>query len=91
MDSQTIILISAAFLTATLSGFLGMGGGILPLTIMATYFPPAILIPLHGSVQLVSNGVRMVINWRHITWSILLFKILITLLAGRMVLRSLLG
>lgn len=72
MDSQSIILITAAFLTATLSGFLGMGGGILLLTIMAAYFPPAVLIPLHGAVQLVSNSVRLAINWRHVAWTILL-------------------
>ena len=71
MDTQHIILIVAAFLTATLSGFLGMGGGILLLTIMAAYFPPATLIPLHGAVQLVSNGVRMTMSWRHISWIIL--------------------
>ncbi len=71
MDSQFILLVIAAFLTATLSGFLGMGGGILLLTIMAAYFPPAVLIPLHGAVQLVSNGVRFAMNWRHGTWAIL--------------------
>jgi uncharacterized protein len=71
MGAQSTILIIAAFLTATLSGFLGMGGGILLLTVMAAYFPPTVLIPLHGAVQLVSNSVRVTINWRHITWSIL--------------------
>lgn len=72
MDSQTVILIIAAFLTATLSGFLGMGGGILLLTVMATYFPPAVLIPLHGAVQLVSNSVRLAMSWRDVSWTILL-------------------
>jgi len=72
MDSQTITLIIAAFLTATLSGFLGMGGGILLLTVMAAYFPPPVLIPLHGAVQLVSNSVRMAMSWRHIAWPVLL-------------------
>lgn len=72
MDLQTIILVAAAFLTATLSGFLGMGGGILLLTVMAAYFPPAVLIPFHGAVQLVSNSVRATLSWRDISWRILL-------------------
>ena len=72
MDSQSIVLIVAAFLTSTLSGFLGMGGGVLLLAVMALYFPAATLIPLHGAVQFVSNGTRILMNWRHIAWPVLI-------------------
>lgn len=71
MDLQTLTVIAAAFFTAALSAVLGMGGGILLLAVMGIYFPPAVLIPLHGAVQLASNFARAVINWRAIAWRIL--------------------
>lgn len=67
MDAQTAILIVVAFLTSALSGVVGMGGGMLLLSVMAACFPPAVLIPLHGAVQFVSNGVRMAIGWRDLS------------------------
>lgn len=56
------ILIATAFLTATLSGMIGMGGGILLLAVMFSvmHSPELVvfIIPLHGAVQLVSNSTR---------------------------------
>lgn len=53
------ILILAALATATLSGMLGMAGGILLLAIMFSVMKDHDdVIPLHGAVQLVSNGTR---------------------------------
>ena len=72
MDSTFVILVAVAFLTATLSGILGMGGGVLLLSVMAIYFSPAVLIPFHGTVQLASNVSRLAVGWRAITWPILL-------------------
>lgn len=92
MDSSSIILVTAAFLTATLSGVLGMGGGILLLTVMAAYFPPAVLIPFHGAVQLASNTVRATLAWRDIAWRILLPMVagsLVGALAGSRIVLSL--
>ena len=71
MDTTFTVLTITAFLTATLSGVLGMGGGILLLAVMAGYFPPAVTIPFHGAVQLVSNVARAAISWRDIAWHIL--------------------
>jgi uncharacterized membrane protein YfcA len=48
----------AAGLTAIISGILGMGGGILLLSLMTFFLAPAIIIPIHGIVQLVSNSAR---------------------------------
>lgn len=57
-----ILLVTVAFLTSTLSGMIGMGGGITLLAVMASFFPPAILIPLHGVVQFGSNISRVYFN-----------------------------
>jgi len=49
-----------AFATSVISGMTGMAGGMLLLAGMAPFFAPAVLIPLHGLVQLASNGSRIV-------------------------------
>jgi uncharacterized membrane protein YfcA len=47
-----------------------MGGGILLMGVMATMLPPAVVIPVHGLVQLASNGSRAVLSWNAINWKI---------------------
>ena len=44
-----------SFFTATFGVVAGLGGGVLLLAVMATIFPPATLIPLHGTVLLGTN------------------------------------
>ncbi len=53
------------FVTAVLSGVLGMAGGITLLAVLLLYLPPLVAIPLHGVIQLVSNGSRVVAQRRH--------------------------
>ncbi|MBI2027825.1 MAG: sulfite exporter TauE/SafE family protein [Deltaproteobacteria bacterium] len=65
MDSTFIILTLAALLTSILSGTIGMGGGILLLAVMAQYFPLAVLIPLHGIIQLFSNTSRVIYSYKY--------------------------
>ena len=70
--SDQVVLVLSAFLTSIISGFMGMAGGILLLTIMALYFPPATLIPLHGIVQFASNGSRAVLLRKFISLPLLI-------------------
>lgn len=63
-----IILTLAALITATISGIIGMGGGILLLAVMFGFMPHGEAIPLHGAVQLVSNGSRVVAFWKAVDW-----------------------
>jgi len=63
-------LVVAAYLTATLSGILGMAGGITLLGIMTALLPAAVVVPLHGVVQLVSNFTRTLVFVRHVNWRI---------------------
>ena len=56
---ETVILIVAAFITASISAVLGMGGGIILLGIMALIIPEGyVVIALHGIIQLISNLTR---------------------------------
>ena len=62
---ESIILIIAAFLTATLSAIIGMGGGITLLGIMAIIMSDGYLVvAYHGVIQLVSNVTRTTV-YRH--------------------------
>jgi uncharacterized membrane protein YfcA len=69
----------AAFATSILSALAGLGGGIILLAVIVQFFAPAVAIPIHGGIQLVSNGSRAAIlrsniNWSAVGWSaVLLF------------------
>ncbi len=66
MFPHAAVLIPAAFATSVVSGTIGMGGGIVLLAVMAQYFPPATLIPLHGVIQLASNSSRVLYGFKHV-------------------------
>ena len=55
-----------AFFTAAFGTFAGLGGGVLMLGVMATVFPPAAVIPLHGAVQFGTNLSRNFIMWKRV-------------------------
>jgi uncharacterized membrane protein YfcA len=68
--TELAILTVAAVATSTLSAIIGMAGGIVLLSIMLLFFEPAVVIPLHGFIQLVSNSSRAVVQRKHIDWRI---------------------
>lgn len=59
-----LILLSA--LTSGLSAAAGIGGGTLLIMAMAQAMPATALVPVHGMVQLGSNGGRALMTWRHL-------------------------
>ncbi len=67
------LLVGSSFLGSFLTAALGVGGGAFLITIMADTVPPLALIPLHGVVQLGSNGGRAVLTRRHIQYRVLGF------------------
>ena len=66
-----ILGLSAVF-TSIVSGIIGMGGGVLLLSIMSFFLPYQLLIPIHGIVQLVSNSSRSFYLKSHINWGFFL-------------------
>ncbi len=56
---MALILTVTSLVTATISGIIGMGGGILLLATLFCFLPVAEAIPLHAAVQLASNGTRL--------------------------------
>lgn len=63
-------LIALSALASTITAALSLGGGILMLSVLSLIFPPAIVLPVHGAIQLGSNGSRAVLQRAHIHWPI---------------------
>jgi len=61
-----VSLVVAALLTSMLSAVVGMAGGITLLGVMLLFLDPLVAIPLHGIVQLVSNGSRTWVQRVHV-------------------------
>jgi len=64
-----LLLFISAIISSTISGVIGMGGGVLLLSLMTFFFPYQVIIPLHGVAQLASNGMRSFYLKEHIIWS----------------------
>lgn len=72
----TIGLIALSALTSAITAALGLGGGALLIAVMSLLMPAAIVVPVHGAVQLGSNGGRAFlrrafIQWQFVGWFIL--------------------
>lgn len=76
------VLALVAFLTSALTATVGMGGGVILIAVMVVYWEPLLAIPLHGAVQLVSNGSRAIVQREHVRWSVLAPFALLLLPAG---------
>lgn len=65
-------LAGASFLTHFFGMVTGAAGGLLLLAILATVFPPVVVVPLHTLVQLASNVGRVAIMWKYVVRELLL-------------------
>ena len=64
-------LVPIVFATSCLSALVGMGGGVLLITLMPGLVPVGVIIPIHACTQLASNLSRAAFGWRHIDPTIL--------------------
>lgn len=62
-------LLLASFAGSFMTVAMGIGGGAFLLAIMASLMPPAALIPVHGVIQLGSNGLRAALFLNRAHWS----------------------
>lgn len=67
IDLVLLLIVSAAG-TSFVTAAMGIGGGVMLLAILASVLPAAALIPVHGLVQLGSNGNRAIMTRQHIDW-----------------------
>jgi uncharacterized membrane protein YfcA len=66
-----VLIIVTAFVTAFLSGILGMAGGLVLMGALALLLPVSAAFVTHGILQLVANGWRAVVHRRFIAWPII--------------------
>lgn len=52
--------------TSLISAVVGMGGGVILLSLMTIFLPLGVVIPIHGMVQLFSNGIRVGFLRKHV-------------------------
>jgi uncharacterized membrane protein YfcA len=57
-------MVLASFLTSYFSIVAGTAGGLLLLVVMASFYPPSVLIPMHTLVQLGGGVTRMFAMWK---------------------------
>jgi len=69
--TEFILLCAVSFIGSFITTALGLGGGALTIATMALIMPPAVLVPIHGAVQLGSNFGRALLLARHILFNIM--------------------
>ncbi len=67
-----IALCIAAFVSATLAAVIGLGGGMILISVVPIFLPADAIIPIHGVSQLASNLSRVAFSIRRVLWSLLL-------------------
>lgn len=55
---ELVLVVVAAIATSALTAVVGAGGGLVLLLVLLQFVDPVVAIPLHGVIQLVSNGSR---------------------------------
>lgn len=77
----TIVGLSAAA-TAVLSAVAGLGGGLVLLVVLLQFLDPIDAIPVHGAIQIASNGSRAWLLRSHIEWRIVRFHAVLLVPGG---------
>ena len=70
MISDALLMGGLALVTSTVTGVVGLGGGVLLLAVLPGFLPLSALIPVHGVVQMASNVSRALFSIRAIEWRI---------------------
>jgi len=79
---ELFVLCTVSFLGSLITAAVGLGGGTLTLATMALLMPPAVLIPIHGVVQLGSNFGRALLMYRDIIRDIVPIFVLGTIIGA---------
>jgi uncharacterized membrane protein YfcA len=68
-----LLLVGLSFVTSLITATFSLGGGTLMIAVLALVFPPAVVVPIHGAVQLGSNGGRAIVQREHIQWRLIVW------------------
>lgn len=70
---MALALIVLSFVTSLITATFSLGGGTLMVAVLTLVFPPAVVVPVHGAVQLGSNAGRALVQRAHIQWRLILW------------------
>ncbi|MEO6014354.1 MAG: sulfite exporter TauE/SafE family protein [Devosia sp.] len=70
---MALSLIGLSLVTSLITATFSLGGGTLMIAVLALAFPPAIVVPIHGCVQLGSNAGRALVQRAHIQWHLIVW------------------
>lgn len=73
--AQMFVLVIVAFVGGVISTTTGSGGGVLLFSVMTLYMPIAIIIPIHGFVQMCTNWLRSYFLRASMKWKMLQYFI----------------
>lgn len=68
-----LVLIGLSFVTSLITATFSLGGGTLMIAVLALVFPPAVVVPVHGCIQLGSNSGRAILQRAHVQWHLILW------------------
>jgi uncharacterized membrane protein YfcA len=72
LSSQAFLIIAVCTVaTSIVSALMGMAGGIMLLSIIASLTQTIYIVPLYSSIQLISNTTRLLLFFKHIHWNII--------------------
>lgn len=66
-----LILGVITFLTSTVAGIVGIGGGMMLIAILPSFLPLNALIPVHGLTQMSSNLSRAIFGYRDVQYEVI--------------------
>lgn len=72
-DWVALALVGLSFVTSLITATFSLGGGSLMIAAMTLVMPPAVVVPVHGCVQLGSNAGRALVMRNHIQWRFILW------------------
>ena len=62
--SSLYVLVGVSFITSFMTAAIGVGGGIGLLAVMPQFLPISAVVPVHGLIQMVSNGSRFAFDYK---------------------------
>jgi uncharacterized membrane protein YfcA len=64
LSAGLYFLVGVSFITSFITAAIGVGGGIGLLAVMPQFIPISAVIPVHGLIQMVSNGSRFAFDYK---------------------------
>lgn len=81
LSAASILIVSSLFTSAITAAF-GLGGGVIMLALLVNFLPVAVVIPIHGVIQLGSNSSRAFLLRKDIIKPIILYYFIGALLGA---------